>query len=232
MEVQKPLSVFSPDTPREGWGFIQIEVIQLNCHNARQAHTELGLIMSKHSNVVALTQEPYVNGKKQLACLPKGYDVFPGKKDGHPRTAIIASRQLKLTEINEICSNNITARGGLIGDNRIILAGIYMHYDKEVILEEMKTLIDYCRRNTFQLIIAADSNAHSNLWGPEPKRTCKRGERLEEWILKEGMVIHNIGEQPTFENKRCSSAIYITISLNLKPDLRNWTVQDLSLIHI
>ena len=59
-----------------------LQVIQLNCHNARQAHTEIGITMSKAQNVIILLQEPYVNGKKLLACLPKGHDVFPGKRDG------------------------------------------------------------------------------------------------------------------------------------------------------
>ena len=103
-----------------------LRVIQLNCHNARQAHTELGITMSRAQKVITLIQEPYVNGKKQLACLPKGYDVFPGKRDGHPRTAIIASRHLKFIEINELCSPSLTAISGTIGENRLIFASKYI----------------------------------------------------------------------------------------------------------
>ena len=73
-----------------------LKVVQLNCHNAVQAHIELGIRLAKFNNTVALLQEPYVNGKKVIANLPKGYDTFPGNKNDQKRTAIIASRHLKL----------------------------------------------------------------------------------------------------------------------------------------
>ena len=101
-----------------------------------------------------------------------------------------------------------------------------MHYDKKVISEELKNLINYCRTHNFQLILGADSNSHSNLWGPEPKRRCTRGEKLEEWILQEGLEIHNVGEIPTFENKRCSSNIDITLSMGLDFTLSDWCVSE------
>ena len=91
-----------------------LKVVQLNCHNAIQAHIELGVRAAKYNNVIALLQEPYVNGKQIIAKLPKGFDTFPGNKLDHKRTAIIASRHLRLTEINELCTKTLTAVGGVI----------------------------------------------------------------------------------------------------------------------
>ena len=96
----------------------------------------------------------------------------------------------------------MTTVGGIIEGSRIMLASIYMHYDKPVISKNLEGLIQYSRSHSFQLIIAADTNSHSNLWGPDPKRKCRRGEALEQWIVQEGLVIHNTGDEPTFENKR------------------------------
>ena len=170
-----------------------IKVFQLNCHNAFQAHTELGILMAKHSGTVALIQEPYVNGRKTLANLPKGYDSFPSEKTGHKRTLVLASKHLKLTEINELCTNICTVIGGVIEGRKIIFASIYMHYDSEIISPELEKLIQYAKENCFQLVIGADSNAHSNLWGPEPTHNDPRGEQLEEFILKHSLKVENIG---------------------------------------
>ena len=139
--------------------------------------------MSKFNNVIAMLQEPYVNNKKNISNCPARYDIFPNNRTGHRRTAIFASRHLKLTEINELCTPNQTTIGGVINDAKIVFASINMHYDRPVVTEDMIALVSYCRKNSFQLIICADSNSHSTLWGPTAKVRCKRGEALEEWIL-------------------------------------------------
>ena len=54
-----------------------LKVVQLNCHNAVQAHIELGIKLAKFNTTIALLQEPYVNGKKVITNLPKRYDLFP-----------------------------------------------------------------------------------------------------------------------------------------------------------
>ena len=171
-----------------------------------------------------MVQEPYVNNKKIISNCPQKYDIFPSNKKDNKRTAIFCSRHLKLTEINELCSQKMTTIGGTIGGKNIIFSSIYMHYNEPVISKEMTDLINYCRKNAYQLIIGADTNSHSSLWGPSPKTRCKRGETLEQWILQEGLIVRNQVEIPTFSNKRCSSNIDVTLSLNLSLPLHDWTV--------
>ena len=115
--------------------------------------------MSKHRNVITLVQEPYINNKKTLANCPSRYDIFPADRTGRKRVAIFSSRHLKLTEINELCTQSLVAVGGIIEDQKFIFASIYMHYDKEIISQEVIDLITYAKKNAFQLIIGADSNA-------------------------------------------------------------------------
>ena len=190
------MSVLLSPIPQRGWGSCKtalgmtVKVLQLNCHNAHQAMTELRLKMIKHSNIIALVQEPYINNKKSLANLPKGYVSFPGDKEGRKRSCIIASKHLNLTEIAELCTNTTTVVGGILGTQRVVFCSAYMHYDHEVISQDIKAVLAYCKKNNFGLIFGADSNAHSTLRGPEPKRPCKRGDLLEQWIIQELSLIH------------------------------------------
>ncbi len=75
------------------------------------------------------------------------------------------------------------------------------------------------------LIKGADSNAHSVLWGC--KETNKRGEELEELILRFNINVANSGGESTFSTSRANSIIDITLvtsstSNSLFP--RNWRV--------
>ena len=155
-----------------------LRVFQLNCHNAYQAMTELRLKIKNCSNIVALLQEPYVNNKKNLANLPVGYDSFPGKKDGHKRMCIIASKPLKLTEIAELCSLVTTVVGGIIGAQKVIFCSAYMHYDLEAISNNLKAVVAYCKTNNFTLILGADSNVHVICGDPTQKAHAKEGKPL------------------------------------------------------
>ena len=130
-----------------------LSIIQLNCHNAYHAFTELNLKMSNYKNVISLIQEPYVDGKKQIKNCPKGYDRFPGAPISHIRTAIFASQHLKLTEISELSDENATTVGGIINGEKTLFSSIYLHYDKPVIPVLMKKIINYARQHAFQLII-------------------------------------------------------------------------------
>ena len=126
-----------------------VKIAQLNCHNAYQTHTELSLLMSKEKNIISLLQEPYVNGKKIISNCPAGFDIFPGDRTNHKRKAIFASRHLKLTKINELCTNFVTAVGGIIEGNKIIFASVYMHHEAEIISQGLKNLIMYAKGHGF-----------------------------------------------------------------------------------
>ena len=58
-----------------------------------------------------------------------------------------------------------------------------------------------------------DSNAHSDIWGHNNNR---RGNELVDYIVQEGLEIHNKGKEYTYECSTGKSIIDITLSWNLK----------------
>ncbi len=89
----------------------------------------------------------------------------------------------------------------------------------------MGQLLEFWDSKRIPLIVGADSNAHSVLWGCE--ETNKRGEELEELILRFNLNVTNSGGEYTFSTSRANSIIDITLvnpstSNSLFP--RNWRV--------
>ena len=64
-----------------------------------------------------------------------------------------------------------------------------------------------------KLIIAMDTNAHSQLYGTE---TNKRGEEMEDIIFSHGLYVENLGTIPTFETTRggCYMASHVDVTLS------------------
>ena len=72
--------------------------------------------------------------------------------------------------------------------------------------------------------MGVDSNAHSQLYGPD---TNKRGEAFEEFILMQGLLVENRGTMPTFETIRGDTHLKSHIDVTLsKGNVRivDWAV--------
>ncbi len=96
-------------------------------------------------------------------------------------------------------------------------------------MTEWVALIERCALKGLPLIMGIDSNAHSPLWGGE--KTNKRGEALEELILRWDLVVVNQGEHEcTFDNDRGGkSFIDLTICNQLGFEMvkeNTWVVED------
>ena len=115
-------------------------------------------------------------------------------------------------------------------DNQTVIASIYLEdttnkqIKKPTILPLMEELVNFCTIKQMRLIMGLDANAHSPLWGCND--TNKRGEELEEFIFDKGLYVHNLGNEPTWQNltKGISSIPDVTLSLNLGDDLQDWHV--------
>ncbi len=107
----------------------------------------------------------------------------------------------------------------------VYCAAVYSDINLTVRLQKFVQLLEFCDSKRIPLIVGADSNAHSVLWGSE--ETNKRGEELEELILRFNLNVANTGGKYTFSTLRENSIIYITLvnsstSNSLFP--RNWRV--------
>ena len=89
-------------------------------------------------------------------------------------------------------------------------------------MDDVMRMVD---QKGYAVIIAADSNAHSPLWGPDSNA---RGDALEDFVLAYGLRVENQGMSPTFETRRgdknIQTHIDITLTRDLGRDLENWRV--------
>ena len=190
-----------------------LAIFQLNMHNASQANTELTtqLAESKHPTL-SLLQEPYLHkGKIQY---PQGCTKFEHHKN--PRTAIYVNKTLNFSLLPSLSNQYATTIAGNINNQKVVISSIYLHHKQTPTPDWLVNIIQYSKQNKYGLLIGTDCNAHSNLWGPEPKHRDPRGENLEDFILKHNLKLENIGSTPTFRNSRnFTSNIDITLSYNL-----------------
>lgn len=95
--------------------------------------------------------------------------------------------------------------------------------DLSNILEEISVTIRNRGRN--EVIIAGDVNAKSWGWGCPIQN--RRGRIVAEWIEAENLVIHNVGNTPTFKRRAQESIIDITLSSEgIAANIYNWQVLD------
>ena len=89
----------------------------------------------------------------------------------------------------------------------------------------LQELMNMAHAKGLPVIMCMDSNAHTDLFGPD---TNQRGEALEDFILSEGLCVENVGEAPTFEVRRGDTLVQthidVTLSKNLHFFIQNWKV--------
>ena len=142
-----------------------------------------------------------------------------------PRAGIVADKSLGVTAMESWCSRDCAVATVKLHGKQTILVSLYLDINKPVVspgLTDLMTMID---KKRCAVIICADSNAHSTLYGPDNNR---RGDALEDFIIQNGLAVENIGNQPTFEvyrrNGMASSCIDVTLTRDLHFDLTNWRV--------
>ena len=75
-----------------------------------------------------------------------------------------------------------------------------------------------------EIIIGADTNCHSNLFGED---TNKRGRDLEEFIIENAIAIENVGTIPTFDTIRAGKRLTltdVTMTRDMDDKINNWRV--------
>ena len=132
-----------------------------------------------------------------------------------PRASIISN--LELIEISALCTKDsavakIKHRGG-----KYLLVSLYMDINLEIRGEHVSNILSYAAEMNIPLLIGADTNSHTTLFGPDSNR---RGLYLEELILNDGLRVENIGMMPTYETIRGNKLIRTCIDATLSRDLR------------
>ena len=152
-----------------------------------------------------------------------------------PRAAIFGSRGLNLIPIPAFIERDIsvaiwqTKRHNK--NHQIVIASIYFDggaKDDDIIPQKVQNLVKYCSNRKLDLMVLADANAHSPLWGE--RRTDNRGAAFEQFILENDLAVQNRGNYPhvfTFNRKGASSIPDVSMcTLELEHCITSWQVTD------
>ena len=114
-----------------------------------------------------------------------------------------------------------TAVTTVINRRTTIIASVYLDYHQEVIQPWLEAIMDYRKAKGYALLLAIDSNSHSQLYG---NVTNSRGKAIEDFIANHRLELHNNGLTPTFHTLHGQSIIDITLSKLLSVSVKNWWV--------
>ena len=201
----------------------EIRFIQLNMHKAIAAATILNNKLAA-SPAICMLSEPRTYQNKVIQ-VPANHVCLPGVAlPDRPRAALYIPRNLTHISLDHL-SNRDCATALLDTKNgKILLASIYLDSNEDVVPNWLTTLIDYADSKRLPLLLAFDSNAHSELYGPD---TNERGKDFEQFILNNNLMVENRGTAPTFlavrRDNDISSTIDVTLSRGLIP-LHDWKV--------
>ncbi len=106
----------------------------------------------------------------------------------------------------------------------VLITSFYMDITNTAVWPpQLEKLLRYCARKKKELVICADTNAHSSLW--QCNDMNKRDEMLEELIFAHNINIYNVGDHFTFSRGKARTIINVTLSMaNVWERIRNWRV--------
>ena len=163
-----------------------VSFIQVNQKKAFAATVELNNLVKKKQEYVCLITEPYTYKGKVCATPPGGCVLTAGVDS---RAGIIASKPLNLIKIDHLTNKDCTVALLKLNGKRILIASVYLDIKKEVVPSWLEEVTKYAESKKYSLIIGADTNAHSTLYGLE---TNSRGEELESFIINNAFSIENL----------------------------------------
>ena len=205
----------------------ELSFFQLNMHRAHAAAAVLDSKVASNPAVCLLT-EPCTAFNK-VTQVPRNHVCIPGTPlSSRPRAALLIPRDIPVVALEQLSNHDCSVALLSTARGKILIASVYLDSNGPVIPEWLSKVITYIDRNHVPAVIAFDSNAHSQLYGPD---TNDRGKLFEEFILHNNLNVENKGDSPTFHAFRRGQSIdtYIdvTLSKNLIP-LTNWRVHELS----
>ena len=192
---------------------INYNVMQLNC-GKRTASTSDVYNWKKCD--IALIQEP---NRGCINDLRKHGKVYIHSKLA--RSLIFIPANIDVTILSKYTNEDCATIQ--LEKQDLVICSAYLDINKPVWPVILHELIQFCSANRKRLIIGADTNAHSVMWGCTKGNS--RGDNLERVIIQNNLFIHNTGDKYTFAGGVGNSIIDITMSND--PNLiSSWQVDD------
>lgn len=207
-----------------------LKINQINLQHSKAATAELVRRLYKNQIDVVLAQEPYQLNGKLVGINVKNFDLICINGNDKPRSLIIIRKDIKNIPITQFCKGDETVvsvmfreRGG--NEVEIVLCSAYFPGDSfsSPPSQNIEDIVEYCKINNKQLIMGCDCNAHNTSWGST--NTNSRGVDVMDFILRNGLEILNVGDDPTFVTSNRREVLDITITTNfVKKKICNWKV--------
>ena len=200
-----------------------LKFLQVNLQKSKSGQHYINGMISKYNkageNFICLVQEP-ISSRSRLVRQPNSVQRF--SVGGQPRATIYASTNINAWLLETMSDKDMVAIQTEVLGQQVIIVSAYLDYtDRQVISNKLYGILDYAQTRNLGIVIGADSNCHSSLFGPT---TNKRGEVLEDFIANSGLVVENIGHTPTYESRGNSTCIDCTLSRNLNTTIIDWHV--------
>ena len=135
---------------------------------------ELTTSPRKEIDFICLVTEPSTI-RHRLSGIPRHYNSIPIQKENSPRAAIFTSPSIPIQEISNLSHRDLAV--GLIkcGSKQTAIISAYMDIKAKPVTEQLQTTIDYCKSKGYSILLTADTNSHSKLWGNETNTRGKNG---------------------------------------------------------
>ena len=197
--------------------------MQLNMHRAHAAAAALQDKVALNPTVCMITEPCTAFGK--VSQTPLNHIRVPNTTmPDRPRSAIFLPKQLPHVYLEQLSNCDCTVVLLDTKRGKVLLASIYLDYNDDVVQDWLVNLMSYIDAKKLPALLAFDSNAHSQLYGPD---TNIRGKVFEEFIMSNNLLVENRGITPTYHAFRggeaINSCIDVTLSKNLIP-LSGWRV--------
>ena len=179
------------------------------------------------SGFIVALQEPPTSKHTKVMGFNKKHNLIYDRQADRPRAALFHSSNPNLWPVPEYTDADMataiwSSPHSHLGD--IIVTSVYMDItDPRVWPPKLEPLLRRCRQLRREVLVLADANAHSTLWGQAP--TNARGQALEELILKYHLSVMNTGTDYTFFNKRARTNPDVSLcSPALAGEVEDWRV--------
>ena len=140
----------------------------------------------------------------------------------NPRTLIYTDNNRPAWFKESLSDSDITVVQTTINKRSTLLVSVYLDITWiKVIPDLLHKVASYAEDKRLGIIIGADTNCHSSLFGPS---TNKRGEQLELFIALYKLNVENNSHAPTYESRGAETCIDATLSARLGVSIKDWEV--------
>ena len=202
---------------------VSINIVQANLQKAKLAQTEISRKINKYNKAneefIVFVQEPMVANNKAVwqpnSCKKFGIE-------NNPRTLIYTDKNRQAWFMESLSNRDLTVVQTKIYNKSVLIVSAYLDIKWAIVISPaLNKAMQYAEDNNLGVILAADTNCHSSIFGPD---TNKRGEQLEIFVAKFKLNVENNSHTPTYESRGAKTCIDITLTTRLAVTVKNWTV--------